>query len=194
MNVAAPHMPLRDAPHVGAELRRLRRERGMTLDGVASATGLTKGYLSQLERDHVAPSLGSLARICGALGVRIGDVIEPPEEPVHRVERRPIDAPRGHHVLVSPPDERRFAAVETEIPPGSTEVDEPRSGSGQNQFVYVVKGALELVMDGQQKMILKAGDALTYSPDEPHSWRNPSRSTVAKVLFLALNPGPFFFL
>jgi quercetin dioxygenase-like cupin family protein len=166
----------------------------MTLDAVAAATGLTKGYLSQLERDHVAPSLGSLSRICAALGVRIGDVIEPPEDRVHRIERRTIDAPRGHHVLVSPPDERRFAAVETEIPPGSTEVEEPRPGTGQNQFVYVVKGALELFVDGQKKMVLKAGDALTYSPGEPHSWRNPSRSTVAKVLFLALNPGPFFFL
>jgi transcriptional regulator with XRE-family HTH domain len=61
---------------VGARLRQLRRERALTIEQVAGATGLTKGFISQLERDTTTPSLSSLARICDALGVRMGDVFE----------------------------------------------------------------------------------------------------------------------
>ena len=58
----------RDVPRVEARVRSLRRERGLTIEQVAAATGLTKGFISQLERDRTSPSLSSIARICDALG------------------------------------------------------------------------------------------------------------------------------
>jgi len=46
----------------------------MTMAELAEATALTSGFLSQLERDLTSVSLSSLARICGALDVRFGDL------------------------------------------------------------------------------------------------------------------------
>jgi transcriptional regulator with XRE-family HTH domain len=173
---------------VGAELRRVRVERGLTLTHVAGASGLTKGYVSQLERDRVAPSLGSLARICDVLGVRIGDVIEASVgSPVHRGERQQLGSVDGPslHFLLSPRGERRFQAIESRIPPGCAAGAAPAEIGGSLDFVYVVSGALELDLSGD-KHTLRAGESLTFPPGRTRTWRNPSTRTAAKVVWMAL--------
>jgi mannose-6-phosphate isomerase-like protein (cupin superfamily)/DNA-binding XRE family transcriptional regulator len=64
------HVPRR-RPLVGARIKRRRRERGLTLAGVAAATGLNVGYLSQLENDKASPSLETLAALADAFDVPI---------------------------------------------------------------------------------------------------------------------------
>src|SRR5215470_14295326 len=61
----------RCAPAVGAEVRRWRNERGLTLANVADRAGLNVGYLSQIENDKASPSLASLNAISDALDVPI---------------------------------------------------------------------------------------------------------------------------
>jgi transcriptional regulator with XRE-family HTH domain len=56
---------------VGAQVRRRRRDRGLTLAGVAELTGLNVGYLSQVENDKASPSLETLAALAAALDVPI---------------------------------------------------------------------------------------------------------------------------
>jgi transcriptional regulator with XRE-family HTH domain len=66
-----PARPLRRRPLVGPQIRRRRRERGLTLAAVAEATGLNVGYLSQVENDKASPSLETLASLAEALDVPI---------------------------------------------------------------------------------------------------------------------------
>ncbi len=61
----------RRRPLVGAQIRRRRLDRGLTLAGVAERTGLNVGYLSQLENDKASPSLETLAALAAALDVPI---------------------------------------------------------------------------------------------------------------------------
>jgi transcriptional regulator with XRE-family HTH domain len=68
MNASAS---FRRRPLVGAQIRRRRHEREMTLAAVAQATGLNIGYLSQLENDKASPSLETLAALADALDVPI---------------------------------------------------------------------------------------------------------------------------
>jgi transcriptional regulator with XRE-family HTH domain len=78
----------RPAPrHVGDQVRRFRRQRGMTLAQLAEASGLSKGYLSSIETGHTSrPSGDTLYRIAQALGVLMSDLLDrrllsdPPEE------------------------------------------------------------------------------------------------------------------
>ena len=56
---------------VGAQIRRRRRDRNLTLSGVAELTGLNVGYLSQVENDKASPSLETLAALADALDVPI---------------------------------------------------------------------------------------------------------------------------
>src|SRR5688500_2584333 len=61
----------RRATAVGAQVRRWRAERGLTLAGIAERTGLNIGYLSQIENDKALPSLTCLASLADALEVPI---------------------------------------------------------------------------------------------------------------------------
>jgi transcriptional regulator with XRE-family HTH domain len=177
---------------VGARLRQLRRERGLTIEQVAAATGLTKGFISQLERDTTTPSLSSLARICDALGVRMGDVFEETGGELVRLirknERRAVEW-NPNHFLLSPPQERRLQAIESHIPPQTGSGDDAYSFPGDVEFVYVLSGALELRVGGDVYR-LDAGDALTYPLREPHTWSNPSKGETAIVLWVAV-PNPY---
>ena len=73
----------RRRPAVGAQVRRWRRERGLTLATVAERSGLNVGYLSQIENDKASPSLACLASIGDALNVPIAwflmDDVPPPQ-------------------------------------------------------------------------------------------------------------------
>jgi transcriptional regulator with XRE-family HTH domain len=177
---------------VGERLRALRRERRMTMAELAEATGLTSGFLSQLERDLTSVSLSSLARICSALDVRFGDVLDDaPTGAVIRREDAPAWTAIGAHedLVLSPGDEQRFHLIESRIP--------PRAGAGEDfytfpadvELVYVLAGQLELRVQ-ETLYLVAAGDTVTYSPKDPHTWRNPSAEEEAVVLWFSV-PNPY---
>jgi transcriptional regulator with XRE-family HTH domain len=177
---------------VGARLRTRRRERGLTIEQVAVATGLTKGFISQLERDTTTPSLSSLARICDALGVRMGDIFHSTAPDAVRLIRRgerPATDWNPNHFLLSPAQERRLQAIESVIPPGGGAGTDLYSFPGDVEFVYVLAGALELRV-GDERYVLQEGDALTYPLREPHTWANASADDPARVLWVAV-PNPY---
>jgi transcriptional regulator with XRE-family HTH domain len=177
---------------VGARVRSLRRERGLTIEQVAAATGLTKGFISQLERDRTSPSLSSIARICDALGVRLSHIFEREPAPaiVRRDERPQVDTYfPTNNTLLSSRDEGRLQAIESEVAPGAGAGDELYSLPGEVEFVYVLEGTLEIRV-GEETMTLHEGDALTYELSKPHTWRNPSSSDRLRVLWIAV-PNPY---
>ncbi|MGH3042456.1 MAG: helix-turn-helix domain-containing protein [Gaiellaceae bacterium] len=177
--------------HVGTRLRALRRERGMTMAELAQATGLTSGFLSQLERDLTSVSLSSLARICAALDVRFGDVLdEAPTGAVIRREDAPAWTAIGNHedLLLSSRDERRFHLMESRIPPGAGAGEDLYTFPADLELVYVLAGSLELRV-GKRLYRVGAGDTVTYSPREPHTWRNPSGDEETVVLWFSV-PNP----
>jgi transcriptional regulator with XRE-family HTH domain len=181
-----------EVPRIGARVRALRRERGLTIEQIAAATGLTKGFISQLERDRTQPSLSSIARICDALGVRLSHIFEREPAPalVRRHERPQVDssfATENH--LLSSREEERFQAIESEVAPGAGAGDELSSLPGEMEFVYVLEGSLELQV-GDEKHVLEQGDAITYPLSKPHTWRNASDTESLRVLWVSV-PNPY---
>jgi transcriptional regulator with XRE-family HTH domain len=65
---------------LGAALRRLRIERGLTQKRVSAGSGLNTSYLSDIERGERNPTWASLGRICAALGVRVSEAARLAEE------------------------------------------------------------------------------------------------------------------
>lgn len=176
---------------IGARLRSLRRDRGMTMAELATATGLTSGFLSQLERDLTSVSLSSLARICAALDVRFGDVLDsaPTGAVIRRKDARAWTGIGAHvDLLLSSRDENRFHLMESHIPPGAGAGEALYTFPADVELVYVLSGSLELRAEGKLFRV-DAGDTLTYSPREPHTWRNPSEGEQAVVLWFSI-PNP----
>src|SRR5919106_6737863 len=112
----------RRRPLVGAQIRRRRRDRGLTLAAIAQQTGLNVGYLSQVENDKASPSLETLAALADALDVPIAwfllDTSIGP--PLGRASERPRRSFRGGDGLsqVDGGIARDLAIFEGEMPPG----------------------------------------------------------------------------
>jgi transcriptional regulator with XRE-family HTH domain len=177
---------------LGERLRALRLDRGLSIAQVAESTGLTKGFLSQLERNLTSVSLSALARICSALGVRFGDVLdEPPMGAVIRRESAIRWTEVGNHedVVLSPPEEQRLNLIESRIPPGVSAGDDVYTFPADVELIYVLGGSLELQV-GDEVLTLTAGETFTYSPRDPHAWRNPSQTEETVVLWFAV-PNPY---
>lgn len=79
------------AAAVGARVQRLRRAADYTFDAFVEETGLGRGYISELERGLVVPTVGALARVAAALDVTIADLVLGESE-----RERLFDDLRGH--------------------------------------------------------------------------------------------------
>ena len=159
---------------------------------VAEQSGLTTGFISQLERDLTSASLSSLYRICAALGIRVGDLIH--DVPSGRLIRREEQARRSlamgdaeHLLLSSATSGASTSPSRTSRPAGARA--KALTLPADVELVYVLSGSLELRV-GDETHELEQGDTITYSPRDPHTWRNPSETEEAVVLWTAL-PNPY---
>ncbi len=114
---------VRPRPMVGAQVRRRRRERELTLADVAERTGLNMGYLSQVENDKASPSLETLASLAEALEVPITWFLldtSPAPRVVRHAERPERVMPYGGGVMsqVDGGEARDVAIFEGNISPG----------------------------------------------------------------------------
>jgi quercetin dioxygenase-like cupin family protein len=97
----------------------------------------------------------------------------------------------GNHedLVLSPPEEQRLNLIESRIPPGVSAGDGVYTFPADVELVYVLAGALELNI-GAEVVTVRSGETFTYSPRDPHSWRNPSESEETVVLWFAV-PNPY---
>lgn len=158
---------------IGARLRSVRLAQGMTLAQVAETTGLSKGFLSRVERDETSPSLATLVQLCQVLSLPIGALFEEPE--VHHVT---FDAaPRvnlgGVHVddrLMTPRGEERLQLLRSELTPDAHGGTDLYTINCQVEVLHVVSGAVRLQFV-DRSVLAVAGDAVTFPGREPHTWR-----------------------
>lgn len=182
----------RRPPPYGARLRAARRARGLTAQQVAEAVGVSKGFVAQIERGETSPSVATLLRICDALGLAVGSLFETPRSALVRADERTRIDYGGIGVadwLLSPDTELPLQAILSEIAPGGGGGDELYALTAELVFVFVLAGSLRVVMDDGAHLV-GAGDAFTYSPQEPHTWANASPSEPATVLWV-ISPSPF---
>jgi transcriptional regulator with XRE-family HTH domain len=176
---------------IGARLRAARQAAGLTLAVVAAEAGLTKGFLSRLERDEVSPSVASLVTVCGVLGIGVGQLFEAPDTSLVRAgEAPPINFGGSglREYLLTAGSQRQLQVIRSLVEPGGGGGPELYSLACEAEFVYVVSGELRLLLSGDT-VDLGAGDAFTLPGSTPHTWLNPSRDTETEVLWV-LSPAP----
>ena len=181
-----------NAVQIGARLRKSRLLRGLSIEQVASSTGLTKGFISQLERDLTSASVASLIRICEAVGISVGSLFEPSRTDLVRALQAPPINFGGENVvehLLTPANSRNLQVIRSDIAPLGGSGGEPYTLNGDAEVAHVLQGRLDLTV-GTEQFRLQRGDTLTFSPRESHSWHNPS-STRRSIVIWILNPTPW---
>lgn len=174
-------------PRIGERLKAARQARRLTLTDVAEASGLTKGFLSKLERDQASASVAALVRVCAALGISPGSLFEAPSggEAVRAGSYPPI-AFGGQGLteyLLTPVGERRVQAILSEVAPGGGSGEETYALPAEVEFVFVLEGDLEVTVGGEVT-VLGAGDAFTFSPGTEHGFRSLREHGVTRVLWV----------
>lgn len=175
---------------IGTKLRTARTLRGLTLDQVAGSAGLTKGFVSRLERDDVSPSVASLVAVCGVLGLRVGELFDPPRTALIRAgEGRLINFGGEGAVerLVTPGTQDALEVIHAVIEPGGTGGDELYVLASEAECAYVLRGSVEVVLEHGSET-LREGDALTFPGNAPHTWRNPGDKECEVLWILAPAP------
>lgn len=174
------------SPNVGARLREARRRKGLSLNEAATRSGITKGFLSQVERDLTSPSVGTLLKVCATLDVAVGELFSAEQGPLVRAaERAPVrfGGEGVHEFQLTPAGERRILVLQSEIAPGGGSGDEAYALDTEAEFLHVLDGLLEVEV-GDTHYRLATGDSLTFDAASAHRWANPSTVSPARVLWV----------
>jgi transcriptional regulator with XRE-family HTH domain len=162
---------------LGERLRRVRRERGLTIKDLSSRTGIDIADLEHIESGQTIPALGQLVRLGRALDMKMGYFISPGIDRlmtvVRKHARRPISRygevksiEHGYlYECLAPEKADRLMEpfIVTLVP---TDTEEFSTHAGQ-EFLYVLKGEIK-VQVGDRVEFLKPGDAVYYDSDQPH--------------------------
>lgn len=169
---------------IGAKLRSSRQAQGLTLEQLAAASDLTKGFISRIERDETMPSVPTLVQLCQALSLPIGSLFEEPD--VQLVEL--AGAPRinmggigADERLVTPRAEERVQVLRSSVEPGGSGGDELYTVSCDVESLHVVSGVVE-VRFSDREVTLTPGDTLTFPGRTPHTWR--AGGTGAEIVWI----------
>jgi transcriptional regulator with XRE-family HTH domain len=162
---------------IGATVRQLRRQHGLSLRTLAERSGFSASFLSQVEADAVSPSISSLERIINQLGVTLGQFFSAIESAPRTIIRRDE---RGAYasawsltdvsVLADGAPGRRLSAVEATVAPGGASGKHARP-SPQDTFLLLLSGALTITADGLTAT-LEAGDSAYFAEGAPFAWEN----------------------
>lgn len=171
---------------IGTRLRAARLARGLTLEAVGAAAGISQGFVSKLERDQVSPSVASLVAICEAVGLKVGELFEPPPSQIVRAGHgAPINfgGEGAEEFLLTPGTQNEVDVIHSIIEPGGTAGDDLYSLDCEVEFIYVLDGRITVIL-GNDEHELATGDSMTFRGRDPHAWRNTSSTEGCEVLWV----------
>jgi transcriptional regulator with XRE-family HTH domain len=171
-----------EAAALGARVRAYRTRIGMSARELASASDLSPGFISQLERGLASPSVATLLRICRALDVHIGDLFMEPRMPkrlVRRAERAVYQVTEAgfEEARLSVDPRGSVELVWSRLAPGGGTGEELLCHGSEAECVYVLRGSLEVAV-GEERYLLGPGDCVTIPGEMPHGCFNRTNKPV----------------
>lgn len=175
---------------IGARLRQLRRERRLSLEELAARTGLSIGFLSQIERGLSSPTLRVLAGVADALGVAISELF-PARQPhadattiVRQAGRSELQLWRSgirKQLLTPHAESSKLNLYLVEMEPGASTGDELYTHNGEE--AGLVLGGTMLLSVESESWVLQEGDSFRFLSSRPHRFAN-GHDGVTRVLWV----------
>ncbi len=175
---------------IGQKIKELRLKNGLTLEELASRCELTKGFLSQLERDLTSPSIATLSDILEALGVNMSDFFleEKSEKTVFSQDDFFVDEQEDYKITWVIPNAQKNSMEPILIDIESNKqsmIIEPHEGQ---EFGYVMNGKITIVYEDREE-IVKQGETFYLFGDKEHYLLN---KTNKKACVLWVTNPPIF--
>ncbi|MCZ6674318.1 MAG: helix-turn-helix domain-containing protein [Verrucomicrobia bacterium] len=176
--------------HLGARVKRLRSDKGWSLEMLANSSGVSRSMLSQIEREQANPTLAVTLRIAHAFAMDLGELVKVPNASsslrVIRAGDRTFHYRSDKHCRI-----RTLSPLNLEKDVEFYEVQLKRSGTlrseahfeGTREFLTVEQGQVR-IESGDESDTLNQGDSANYRADIPHAIINTGRG--AAILFLVV--------
>ena len=177
---------------IGEKIRQLRLKAGLTQEELADRCELTKGFISQVERELTSPSIATLMDILECLGTNLKDFFSDavPEKVVFKKDDVFIkqDEELKHSIkwLVPNAQKNAMEPILLQIEPGgSSNEDNPHDGE---EFGYVISGSINLYL-GNRKYRVRKGESFYFMANQVHRIENAGK---AKAVVLWISSPPSF--
>jgi transcriptional regulator with XRE-family HTH domain len=179
--------------HLAARLRDLRTGSGMTLDGLAERTGVSRSMISLIERAESSPTAAVLDRLAAGLGVTLASLFAERDSAAasplsRRTDQRIWRDPESGYTrrnLSAPGFPSPIELVEAVLPPGArVAYDTGHRATTVHQQIWILEGAIEFTL-GEETYRLATGDCLSMRLDRPTRFRNPTEHPARYVVALA---------
>ena len=175
---------------IGEKIKRLRIKNNLTQEELADRCELSKGFISQIERDLASPSISTLFDLLQCLGTdlktffndEVDDEVVFHEDDVFVRENKEL----GNVINWIVPNSQKNAMEPIIIEldeNGTSNIDTPHEGE---EFGYVMSGSVSLFM-GSKEYKVKKGESFYYKASQPHYLLNKHK-TKAVVLWICTPP------
>jgi transcriptional regulator with XRE-family HTH domain len=192
---------------IAARVRELRAARGLSLDGLAGKSGVSRSMISLIERGESSPTAVVLEKLSAALGVTLASLFDASvSAPAAGLSRRSATGAKADSAVarrrdqlqwqdpasgyrrrnVSPPDiPQPMQIVEVEFPAGGRVAFETAARDVRvHQQVWVLEGAIDITL-GSERHRLRHGDCLAMELDRPTMFHNPTRKPARYAVVMA---------
>ncbi len=177
-------------PNVAERLRRLRKERGLSLRGLARASGLSVNAISRIERGESSPTVSSLQRLAEGMEVQLTEFFRlAPGRSTVLVREHERLRTRGEGIVIESLGTglraQRLGPFLMTLLPGASGADAPITHGGE-EFVYCLEGEVDFLVQGEWQRLM-AGDSLLFHAHQEHLCKNTSLDK-AKLLLVIQAP------
>jgi transcriptional regulator with XRE-family HTH domain len=165
-----------EAPHVGAQLKKLRDQRGLSMRALADLCDISPNTISLIERGATSPSVSTLHQLATALKVPITVFFQMPGEQMQVIRSRPGNRPFSGSTSVlleslgSGLEGQTLAPFVVTLQPGA-DSGTPSMVHGGHELVFCLQGELEYTIEGFSYH-LTPGESLLFEASLAHCWRN----------------------
>ncbi len=175
---------------IGNKLKELRIQKGLTQEELADRCELSKGFISQLERNLTSPSIATLIDILQSLGTDLKDFFtDTPEEQivfrdVDYFEKIDEELHNKIEWIIPNAQKNIMEPIRLSLAPGgSTYPDNPHEGE---EFGYVLSGSITILL-GKRSIKVKKGESFYFTPNTTH-YLKASDKTGASLLWVSSPP------
>ena len=176
--------------NIGNKIKELRAAKNLTQEELADRAELSKGFISQLERDLTSPSIATLIDILQCLGTTLNDFFsEQPDEQVvfceeDFFEKEDKELHNTIQWIIPNAQKNMMEPIRLTLEPGgSTYRDVPHEGE---EFGYVLQGSIKIHV-GNKVYTAKKGESFYFTPHSEH-YITANHTTGAKLIWVSTPP------
>ena len=170
---------------IGAKIRRLRKLRGLTIEELADNANLTKGFISQLERDLTVPSVSTLKQILDVLGIQLSaffsDITER-EKNIFSLKDRLLEGSSKNYKIEKLIPKLQYLEMEPVVLTLEPLIEYKKQFEEDEGFGFVLKGNLEIRIN-DERQVIKRGDCFYLFFDNTFTLKNLSKKN-AEILMV----------